>query len=92
MTLLDVRDLTVTYPGGAAAVRGVDLRLDAGIDIIGVGVDRLDYTKGIPERLCAIDRLLTRHPDLRQRLAFVQVLLLEPASHWTCIEKLESLS
>ncbi|MFF7794460.1 oligopeptide/dipeptide ABC transporter ATP-binding protein [Streptomyces sp. NPDC007991] len=30
VTLLDVRDLTVTYPGGAAAVRGVDLRLDAG--------------------------------------------------------------
>jgi len=50
------------------------LRLDeAGIDIIGVGVDRLDYTKGIPERLSAIDRLLTEHPELRKRLAFVQV-------------------
>jgi trehalose 6-phosphate synthase len=51
-----------------------DLRLDApGIDIIGVGVDRLDYTKGIPERLTAIDRLLTKRPELRDRLAFVQV-------------------
>ncbi|MDG9720092.1 ABC transporter ATP-binding protein [Streptomyces sp. DH24] len=30
MSLLDVRDLTVTYAGGAAAVRGVNLRLDAG--------------------------------------------------------------
>nr|MDQ3417658.1 trehalose-6-phosphate synthase [Acidobacteriota bacterium] len=51
-----------------------ELRLDApGIDIIGVGVDRLDYTKGIPERLTAIDRLLTTHPELRPRLAFVQV-------------------
>ncbi|MFJ3550711.1 oligopeptide/dipeptide ABC transporter ATP-binding protein [Streptomyces sp. NPDC090114] len=30
MTLLDVRNLTVTYAGGAAAVRGVDLRLEAG--------------------------------------------------------------
>ncbi|MGA5899375.1 ABC transporter ATP-binding protein [Streptomyces venetus] len=30
MSLLDVRNLAVTYPGGAAAVRGVDLRLDAG--------------------------------------------------------------
>ena len=38
-----------------------ELRLDTpGLDIIGVGVDRLDYTKGIPERLCAIDRLLTQ--------------------------------
>ena len=33
--------------------------------VIGVGVDRLDYTKGIPERLEAIDRLLTRRRDLR---------------------------
>ncbi|MFI8190304.1 ABC transporter ATP-binding protein [Streptomyces sp. NPDC085946] len=30
MSLLDVRDLTVTYAGGARAVRGVDLRLAAG--------------------------------------------------------------
>ncbi|MFC8515979.1 ABC transporter ATP-binding protein [Streptomyces sp. NPDC057257] len=30
MTLLEVRDLTVTYPNGAAAVRGVDLSLDSG--------------------------------------------------------------
>ncbi|MFF9311750.1 ABC transporter ATP-binding protein [Streptomyces sp. NPDC014748] len=30
MSLLDVRDLEVTYPGGAAAVRGVDLALAAG--------------------------------------------------------------
>lgn len=51
-----------------------ELRLDdPGIDIVGVGVDRLDYTKGIPERLSAIDRLLTKNPDLRNRLAFVQV-------------------
>jgi trehalose-6-phosphate synthase len=42
-------------------------------EIIGVGVDRLDYTKGIPERLEALDRLLTRRPDLRGRLAFVQI-------------------
>ena len=41
--------------------------------IIGVGVDRLDYTKGIPERLDALDLLLTRRPDLRGRLTFVQI-------------------
>jgi trehalose-6-phosphate synthase len=51
-----------------------ELQLDApGIDVIGVGVDRLDYTKGIPERLMAVDRLLTEHPELRSRFAFVQV-------------------
>ena len=41
--------------------------------ILGVGVDRLDYTKGIPERLAALDRLLTERPELRGHLTFVQI-------------------
>jgi trehalose 6-phosphate synthase len=48
-----------------------ELRLTA--PIVGIGVDRLDYTKGIPERLDAIDRLLTARPDLRSKLMFVQI-------------------
>ena len=51
-------------------LRGV-LNLDA--PIIGIGVDRLDYTKGIPERLAALDVLVTRRPELRGRLTFVQI-------------------
>lgn len=38
-----------------------------------VGVDRLDYTKGILERLTAFERLLERRSDLRASLAFVQI-------------------
>lgn len=38
-----------------------------------VGVDRLDYTKGIPERLWAIDRLLDAHPELAGKFHFVQI-------------------
>jgi trehalose 6-phosphate synthase len=41
--------------------------------LVGIGVDRLDYTKGIPERLAAIDAVLTARPELRGRLTFVQV-------------------
>jgi trehalose 6-phosphate synthase len=41
--------------------------------ILGIGVDRLDYTKGIPERLAALDGVLTRRPDLRGKLTFVQI-------------------
>ena len=37
------------------------------------GVDRLDYTKGIEERLSAVDELLTRHPEYRGRFTFVQI-------------------
>ena len=46
---------------------------DPSVEIIGVGVDRLDYTKGILERLDAIERLLVLHPQLRSKLAFVQI-------------------
>ncbi|MDF1503504.1 trehalose-6-phosphate synthase [Roseisolibacter sp. H3M3-2] len=38
-----------------------------------VGVDRLDPTKGIPERLDAFGRLLDRRPDLRGRARLVQL-------------------
>ncbi len=38
-----------------------------------LGVDRLDYTKGIPERLRAIELLLELRPDLRREITFVQV-------------------
>ena len=38
-----------------------------------LGVDRLDYTKGITERLLAVEMLLERRADLRRGLAFLQV-------------------
>lgn len=38
-----------------------------------LGVDRLDYTKGIPERILAIRLLLRRYPELTGRINFVQV-------------------
>ncbi len=38
-----------------------------------VSVDRVDYTKGIPERLRAVDRLLTLHPELKRKFTFIQI-------------------
>lgn len=38
-----------------------------------VGVDRVDYTKGIPERFRAMDRLLTLHPEWIGKVTFIQV-------------------
>lgn len=40
--------------------------------IMGLGIERVDYTKGIPERLRAIDRLLEIRPEYRGRLVFTQ--------------------
>lgn len=41
--------------------------------IIGVGVDRLDYTKGIIERLAAIDRFLEKYPSYKEKFTFIQL-------------------
>jgi trehalose-6-phosphate synthase len=40
---------------------------------LGVGVDRIDYTKGIPERFRGIERLLDQYPAYRGNLTFVQI-------------------
>jgi trehalose 6-phosphate synthase len=41
--------------------------------LLGVGVDRLDYTKGLEERLLAVESLLDRFPELRGRFTFVEL-------------------
>ena len=38
-----------------------------------VGIDRLDYSKGIERRLLAFERLLVVHPEWRERIRLVQV-------------------
>lgn len=40
---------------------------------IGLGIDRLDYTKGIEERFRAVERLFEAHPEWQGRFTFVQV-------------------
>jgi trehalose 6-phosphate synthase len=41
--------------------------------LLGVGVDRLDYTKGVEERFLAVEHLLDRYPQYRGRFTFVQL-------------------
>jgi trehalose 6-phosphate synthase len=41
--------------------------------LLGIGIDRLDYTKGIPERLRFLDRLLQQYPAYRGKLVFLQI-------------------
>ena len=38
-------------------------------------VDRLDFTKGIPNRLHAISHLLKNHPELHEKVTFLQVVV-----------------
>jgi trehalose 6-phosphate synthase len=52
-----------------------DLRREFGLgdELVGLGLDRVDYTKGIPERFRALDKLLEKYPQFRQRLVFFQL-------------------
>jgi trehalose-6-phosphate synthase len=40
--------------------------------VLGVGADRIDYTKGLPERIEAVDRFLARYPEYCGRFVFFQ--------------------
>jgi trehalose 6-phosphate synthase/phosphatase len=53
--------------------RAAAIRRDADGRRIVLGIDRLDYTKGIPRRLEAVERLLQREPHLRDELRYIQV-------------------
>jgi len=44
-----------------------------GTRYLGVGVDRIDYTKGIPERLRAIERFLDKYPEFVEQFTFIEL-------------------
>ena len=46
--------------------------IDPPYEILAVGVDRIDYTKGIVEKLYAIDRFLEKYPQYQGRFVFFQ--------------------
>jgi trehalose 6-phosphate synthase len=56
--------------------------------LLGVGIDRLDYTKGIEERLQAVEVLLERYPEYRGRFSFAQLA----APSRTKIERYQQLN
>ena len=42
--------------------------------IIALGVERIDYTKGIIERVLAIDRFLEKNPEYKNKFVFIQLV------------------
>ncbi|HVP42748.1 MAG TPA: trehalose-6-phosphate synthase [Terriglobales bacterium] len=65
-------------PGSAPDLSATErnaLLKDLGVDAlyVGLGVDRVDYTKGILERLLAVERFLEKYPEYRNKFTFVQV-------------------
>jgi len=60
------KDLTVK-------IENIKKEFDLKDKIIGVGVDRIDYTKGIIERVLAIDRFFEKYPQYRKKVVFMQL-------------------
>ena len=59
----------MTYLERPALIRSLGLEAT----LVGIGVDRVDYTKGILERFLAVERLLEKWPSYREKFTFVQI-------------------
>jgi trehalose-6-phosphate synthase len=62
-------------PEQSAYLERVELLQESGVEalFLGVGVDRVDYTKGILERFLAIERMLEKYPVYQEKFTFVQI-------------------
>jgi trehalose-6-phosphate synthase len=80
-TLVESYPISIEWPAADQAMppveecrRNVTARLGLPAQAcIAVGIDRFDYTKGILERLNAVERLLEKRPEWRGRFVFIQV-------------------
>lgn len=82
-TLVKPFPISVSFEGGsdkAAAIKEREsLRetllkeIDVRAKYLGVGVDRIDYTKGIPERFRAVERFLEKYPEFVGEFTFVEL-------------------
>ena len=57
------------YDERASLLRGLGVEAT----YLGIGVDRVDYTKGILERFLAIERFLEKYPSYQGKFSFVQI-------------------
>jgi trehalose 6-phosphate synthase len=80
-TLIRPYPISIEWPPAALSAqesieecrRAVRARHGLAPDIkLGVGIERFDYTKGILDRIRAVDSLLRRHPEWRGRFTFLQ--------------------
>jgi trehalose 6-phosphate synthase/phosphatase len=68
---VDAEDLSRRSAARPVILKALEYR--PGRERLILGIDRLDYTKGIPRRLAAIDQLLIDHPEWRRNVRFLQV-------------------
>lgn len=71
---IDYHGIERDAQGPAVTKRGIELMTEftpSHAQQFIVSVDRIDYTKGIPERLAAFDQLLVAHPELRGQVTYL---------------------
>ncbi len=75
LTADDVDDTTNALNASKANSDRASLMRSLGVEAMymGVGVDRVDYTKGILERFLAIERFLEKYPSYQGKFTFVQI-------------------
>lgn len=93
--------ISIDYNGFVRRSRESDVKRQAdhirehiGEQQLVLGLDRLDYTKGIPRRLAAFAEALTAYPELRRRITFLQVIVpsrTDVARYQTLKEEIERL-
>jgi trehalose 6-phosphate synthase len=81
LTQVESYPISIAWPAATADDETIDaararIRRDLGVEEsqrLGLGVDRLDYTKGIVERLRSVEKLFELHPEWIGRFTFVQI-------------------
>lgn len=71
----DFDDFSTRAGSEAVAQRAESLQRDLGPYDILLGIDRLDYTKGLIHRLEALETALERYPSLRERIVLYQLVV-----------------
>jgi len=72
---IDFNGFVKRASGADIGLRAAELQAQLPNRQLILGVDRLDYTKGIPLRLEAFRNALTRYPDLHERVTLIQVVV-----------------
>ena len=72
---IDYRDFVRGASASAVTARAEEIRNQYNCSTIAIGVDRLDYTKGIPERLRAFRAFLRDNEQHRRKITLIQVVV-----------------
>ncbi len=91
---IDVGEITTALNAPDISARADALRREIGAEHVVVGVDRLDFTKGICERLRALETFFERYPERQGQVSMVQVAVpsrIELSTYKALREEIERL-